>query len=165
MTRDATRTVSALFVQLVGFALLGLSVLCSACAQSGIKGVFVDSASGAPTKEFSMEVCASDSERARGLMFRKSLEDLKGMIFIFPEEREHSFWMKNTYIPLDMLFIAKDLTVVGILENVPPLTETLRTVGKPSMYVVELAGGVTRKFGIKVGDRLRVEGSLPPPRD
>jgi hypothetical protein len=98
-------------------------------------------------------------------MFRKSLEDLKGMIFIFPEEREHSFWMKNTYIPLDMLFIAKDLTVVGILENVPPLTETLRTVGKPSMYVVELAGGVTRKFGIKVGDRLRVEGSLPPPRD
>ena len=73
--------------------------------------------------------------------------------------------MKNTYIPLDMLFISKDFTIVGILENVPPLTESPRSVNKPSTYVVELAGGITRKFGIKVGDRLRIDGSLPPARE
>ena len=64
-----------------------------------------------------------------------------------------------------MLFISKDFTIVGILENVPPLTESPRSVNKPSTYVVELAGGITRKFGIKVGDRLRIDGSLPPARE
>ena len=165
MSSQVIRTIRGFFLRVASFTLVVSSVLWAACAQPGVKGVFVDSGSGASTKEFSMEVCANDAERGRGLMFRKSLDDLNGMIFIFPEEREHTFWMKNTYIPLDMLFLSKDLTIVGILENTAPLTETPRSVGKPSTYVVELAGGVTKKFGIKVGDRLRIDGSLPAARE
>jgi uncharacterized membrane protein (UPF0127 family) len=86
------------------------------------------------------------------------------MVFVFPEEREHAFWMKNTYIPLDMLFVSKDLTIVGVLENVTPLTETRRTVGKPSTYVVELAGGMAQRAGIRAGDKIRFDGQLPAPR-
>ena len=165
MSSQVIRSVRGFFLRVASFTLVVSAVLCSACAQPEVKGVFVDSGSSASTKEFSMEVCANDAERGRGLMFRKSLDDLNGMIFIFPEEREHTFWMKNTYIPLDMLFLSKDLTIVGILENTAPLTETPRSVGKPSTYVVELAGGVTKKFGIKVGDRLRINGSPPSARE
>lgn len=165
MSAQVMRTVRGLFLRLACLTLCVCLVLCTACAQPGVKGVFVDSASGTSTKEFSMEVCANNAERGRGLMFRKSLDDFHGMIFVFPDEGERAFWMKNTYIPLDMLFISKDFTIVGILENVPPLTESPRSVNKPSTYVVELAGGITRKFGIKVGDRLRIDGSLPPARE
>lgn len=145
-----------------------LSLAWSACAQpssvSEVRGSFVAQSSGQAGESFTFEVCSNDKERARGLMFRKELAANRGMVFVFPDEREHIFWMKNTYIPLDMLFVAKDLTVVGILENVPPLTETRRSVGKPSTYVVELAGGVAQRAGIKVGDRIRFDSELPPPR-
>jgi uncharacterized membrane protein (UPF0127 family) len=144
--------------------LLGFVVGCSqgVSAEKKVEAIFVDSATGKKSLTFSLEVCSNDSERARGLMFRKSLQESQGMVFQFPAEKEHIFWMKNTFIPLDMLFISKDLRVVGILQNVPPLTEDQRSVGKPSMYVVELAGGVSSKLGIKVGDAMQISGTLPP---
>jgi uncharacterized membrane protein (UPF0127 family) len=83
------------------------------------------------------------------------------MLFVFPLERQNAFWMKNTYIPLDMVFLDQEMKVVGILENVPPLTEAPRSVGKPSKFVVEFGAGVTRKHGLTEGARMVVDGVIP----
>ncbi len=69
--------------------------------------------------------------------------------------------MKNTYISLDMLFLDKDLIVLGILENVPTLNEQPRTVNQPAMYVLELNAGASQRLGLGNGDRLKIEGELP----
>jgi uncharacterized membrane protein (UPF0127 family) len=110
---------------------------------------------------FSMEVVANDADRSRGLMFRRELQSNEGMLFVFPDEIKRSFWMKNTLIPLDMVFVSSDRKVVGILSHVPPLTEESRSVGKPSMYVLEFAGGTMRKFGIEAGASVLIDGKLP----
>lgn len=143
---------------------LALTWALSACAQPPklptVSGTFV-SPDGSRSSGYSLEVCSTDGQRALGLMYRRSLPERAGMIFVFPQERENSFWMKNTYIPLDMVFLDKDLKVVGILENVPPLNEVSRSVGKPSMYVVELGAGVARRDAIRDGATLVVDGKLP----
>jgi hypothetical protein len=110
---------------------------------------------------FQVEVVASPSTRAHGLMFRRELAEREGMLFVFPDEKIQSFWMKNTLIPLDMVFVSKEMKVVGILENVPPLTEDSRFVESPSIYVLEFAGGAMKKFGVKPGFSLEIRGQLP----
>lgn len=146
----------------VSLLVISLLIGCSrVSAERAVDGAFVDSVSGLAGPTISLEVCADNESRARGLMFRKSLEDNQGMIFVFPNEAEHFFWMKNTYIPLDMVFLSKELRIIGILENTTPLTEDRRSVGKPSTYVVELAGGAAKRFHLKEGDSLRLHGALP----
>ncbi len=113
---------------------------------------FVD-ASGKPGPSFSLEVAQTAGEHARGLMFRKSMAEHEGMIFLSPEERVQTFWMKETYIPLDMIFLDNSHKVVGILHDVPILNETPRKIDKPSRYVIELNGGTAKRFNI-------VEGSV-----
>lgn len=144
------------------------SVLCGgllACAEpsklSRVSAKFVSPDLPA-SAEFSLEVCSTDAERALGLMFRRSLPELSGMLFVFPTERQNSFWMKNTYIPLDMVFLDQEMKVVGILENVPPLTEAPRSVAKPSKFVVEFGAGITRKHGVTTGAKMVVDGVIPP---
>ena len=105
--------------------------------------------------EFVLEVAATEAERARGLMFRRSLEDGHGMLFVFEKEEAHTFWMKNTYIPLDMVFINKNMEVVGIIEAAKPLTEDSLSVDAPSLYVVEIKAYSARKHGIKKGTKVR----------
>ena len=105
--------------------------------------------------QFRVEVAQTDAERSRGLMFRKSLADDRGMIFLMPGDDDWSFWMKNTYIHLDMVFIDQQWRVVGMLEDVPPLTLDARSVGAQSRYVLELAAHVARHSGIKTGTVLR----------
>jgi len=122
------------------------------------------SASGSPSEPFSMEIAASEPERRRGLMYRRSLGTREGMIFLFPQSARQSFWMKNTFIPLDMVFVDSQWRVVGVLENVPPLTETPRSVDAASQYVLEFPGGVMGSLGIRAGDTVKVEGSLPAVR-
>jgi uncharacterized membrane protein (UPF0127 family) len=138
-----------------------------ACAQSPklptVELSFTGTA-GTHTPRFVAEICANDSERSLGLMFRKSIAETAGMIFLFEKEEEHSFWMKNTYIPLDMVFVGANQKVVGVLEDVPPHTEDPRTVGKPSLYVVELKAGTARKFGISADSTMTVHGDLPQAR-
>jgi len=111
-----------------------------------------------------LEAANTPGARANGLMYRRDLPENGGMIFIFPAEKEHAFWMKNTYIPLDMIHINRDMKVVGILEKRPVLSEEAKGVGKPALYVIEVKGGSTGKWGIRTGATLVLKSSLPPAR-
>jgi hypothetical protein len=105
-----------------------------------------------------VEVAEKEADRARGLMFRKSMPENQGMIFVFQDRRNHSFWMRNTCIPLDMLFIDRDGTIVGIEENTTMLSDSNFQVGCPSSYVLELNAGWTRKNGVVAGQKVELEG-------
>ncbi len=116
---------------------------------------------GEPLK-FWVEIVTTSEQRARGLMYRRSMLPDWGMLFVYPADRPLSFWMKNTYIPLDMVFIDSRGTVVGILENVPPLTLDSRSVGKPGRYVLELAAGRAKATGLEPGMKMSLERSPQP---
>jgi uncharacterized membrane protein (UPF0127 family) len=103
------------------------------------------------------EVAASDEATTRGLMWRTQLADGKGMLFIFQDERVRSFWMRNTLIPLDMIFISADGTIVGIVRQAVPRTLTSRSVGVSSKYVLEVPGGWSDRTGIQAGSRVEIE--------
>ena len=107
---------------------------------------------------FAVELAVNDAERARGLMFRKELPEGRGMLFDFEREQPVAFWMHNTYIPLDMIFIRGDGSILRIAENTEPLSDRLIPSGGPVRAVLEVIGGTARKFGIAPGDR--VEGSI-----
>ncbi len=113
---------------------------------------------------FSVEVAATNDERAKGLMFRRELSQKNGMLFVFPEERRLSFWMKNTLIPLDMIFISRDWKVVGIVENAVPLSEESRGIDAESQYVLEFIGGTAARLGIVPGASVVVRGIVPQAR-
>src|SRR4051812_36839071 len=83
-----------------------------------------------------VEIVSDDAGRNRGLMFRRELKPDTGMLFVFQESSEHTFWMHNTLISLDMIFLGEDRSVVGIYPSAPPKTDNPRSVGKPSRYVV-----------------------------
>ncbi len=104
-----------------------------------------------------VEVADTPVEQRRGLMFRHELAPDHGMIFVFDGETDHQFWMKNTYIPLDMIFVSADRRVVGVVANAAPLDETPVGVGQPSKYVVEVNAGFARKYGIEGGTLVRLE--------
>ncbi len=124
--------------------------------------VTIASPQGSISPAFSMEVAATKESRTRGLMFRDSLASHEGMLFLFPQQQHLSFWMKNTLIPLDMVFVAGDWTVVGIVENAAPQTESPRYIDKPSQYVLEFKAGTAQRVGIVPGSYVRVKGELPP---
>lgn len=102
---------------------------------------------------FRVELATTPRERARGLMFREQMDADAGMLFLFDQMEVQSFWMKNTKIPLDMLFLDEEGVIVGIVENAEPLSLTSRSVGLPSRYVLELNGGTSRRLGIEKGQR------------
>ena len=104
-----------------------------------------------------VEVASRPAEQARGLMHRQQMAEDRGMIFIYPAESIHGFWMKNTYIPLDMIFIGANRRIIGAVENAEPLTTTRRTVNAPSKFVLEINGGMMRKWGVKEGTSVRFE--------
>jgi len=105
-----------------------------------------------------LEVMRSPAELERGLMFRQHLGADEGMLFVFPDSADRAFWMKNTLIPLDMIFVGEDGVVVGVVANAEPLTTTPRRVGVPSRYVLEVNGGYCAARGVGPGDRVRLEG-------
>ena len=105
-------------------------------------------------RDFSVEVMRDDQQRARGLMFRRSLGADRGMLFDFKVEQPVMMWMKNTYIPLDMIFIARDGKIVNVAENTEPLSERTIPSGGPAWAVLEVNGGVAAKLGVKKGDRV-----------
>lgn len=103
---------------------------------------------------FAVEVVANDADRAKGLMFRKELPEGQGMLFDFQRDQEIAMWMKNTYIPLDMIFIAGDGRIRRIAENTEPMSERIIPSGGPVRGVLEVIGGTARKLGIAPGDRV-----------
>lgn len=107
-----------------------------------------------------VELAVTPAQRQRGLMHRRSLPRDAGMLFVFPRMEHQSFWMDNTYIPLDMIFIDDDLRVVGVVEDAEPLTEDAREVEGDSRYVLEVNAGFARRHGIGPGTRVRFE-NLP----
>lgn len=108
----------------------------------------------AQAPKIELELARSDDERQQGLMYRKTLADDHGMLFFMPYDNDWAFYMRNTYVRLDMVFIDADWRVVGVVENVTPLTEDHRQVGAHSRYVLELAAHQAAKRGIKAGTRL-----------
>jgi uncharacterized membrane protein (UPF0127 family) len=107
---------------------------------------------------FQVEVADSPAKREMGFQYRRELARDRGMIFLFPAESDQTFWMKNTPIPLDMIFISRDLKIVGIVEQATPFSLDSRSVGKPSQYVLEINGGLAKRMGIEAGDAVRFDG-------
>jgi hypothetical protein len=108
-----------------------------------------------------VEVVATPAAVEKGLMFRQFMPADDGMLFMMGKEYDWTFWMRNTLIPLDMIFIKKDLTIGGIVENAEPRTDTVRSVGVETFYVLEVNGGWTAKHGVVAGARVRFEGVGP----
>lgn len=103
---------------------------------------------------FSIEVAREPEERARGLMFREEMPDDRGMLFVFEDSRRRSFWMQNTPMPLDLLFIDADGTVQAIEQGEPFSTDGIAPPVE-AQFVLELKAGTAQKAGIEVGTRLR----------
>jgi len=134
------------------FTLALTLLVCAACMAEGpyieLKG-----------KRFTVEVAESREKQALGLMFRESMPDDHGMVFIFPAEGMRSFWMKNTKIPLDIFYFDEDLKLVSVSENTTPCRSS-RCPGYPSTgpakYVLELNAGKAAELGVKPGDELKL---------
>lgn len=100
---------------------------------------------------------ATDDERRVGLMYRKDrLKDDEGMLFVMDDVRIQSFWMKNTLIPLDMIFIDERGVIAGVLANVPPESTASRKIDKPSRFVLEVDAGWTQRHGVSSGDQTQI---------
>ncbi|NQX77898.1 DUF192 domain-containing protein [Gilvibacter sp.] len=104
--------------------------------------------------QIDIEVADNDYERQTGLMYRNSMEEKQGMLFIMDEERQQAFYMKNTRFPLDIIYVGSDQKVVSIQKNAQPLNTSSLPSGAPAKYVLELNGGLTDKWNIKPGDSL-----------
>jgi uncharacterized membrane protein (UPF0127 family) len=110
---------------------------------------------------FQVEVADTPAKRELGLQYRRDLGADRGMIFLFPRESHHSFWMKNTPIPLDMIFINRDRKIVGIVERAVPFSTDSRSVPAASQFVLEINGGLAGRYGVKVGDSISFQGLAP----
>ena len=109
---------------------------------------------GDTLKKISIEFAETDYEQQTGLMYRKSLEENQGMLFLYPSEAMRSFYMKNTYIPLDIIFYNKDSTVVSFQENAKPLDETSLPSEAPAQFILELNAGKVKQWNIEAGDKI-----------
>lgn len=109
---------------------------------------------GDTIKKIAIEFAETDYEQQTGLMYRKSLEEDQGMLFLYPSEAVRSFYMKNTYIPLDIIFYNKDSAVVSFQENAKPLDETSLPSEAPAQFILELNAGKAKQWNIEVGDKI-----------
>ncbi|MGH7874889.1 MAG: DUF192 domain-containing protein [Candidatus Binatia bacterium] len=106
---------------------------------------------------FAVEVADTPVKREMGLQYRRELADDRGMIFLFAGESPQTFWMKNTSIPLDMVFINRERKIVGIVAATVPFSLDPRSVDIPSQYVLEINGGLAQRLGIRAGDLVQFE--------
>ena len=108
-----------------------------------------------------VEIAESAGPRELGLMYRQHLDRNAGMLFVFKQPQHLAFWMKNTEIPLDMIFVSADGAVAGIVANAEPFSERQLSVEGDSQYVLEVNSGFAQLHGIKAGDRLQFLGFTP----
>ncbi|HWE98472.1 MAG TPA: DUF192 domain-containing protein [Caulobacteraceae bacterium] len=140
------------------FALLALAaglIAASPGPQKGLRreGLGIETHRG--IVHFTVDIADTDASREAGLMWVKALAPDRGMLFDFKTVQPVSFWMKNTLIPLDMVFIAADGRVVSVAANARPMSEALVPSGGPILGVLEIAGGRAAQVGIEPGDRVR----------
>lgn len=112
--------------------------------------------------KFNVELADDDNERAMGLMYRKQMDDDAGMLFIFPDSQYRAFWMKNTLIPLDILYFDHNRKLINVSENTPPCKNTTTRCPnypskKPAKYVLEINAGLSAKHGFKPGDEIIIQ--------
>jgi uncharacterized protein len=141
------------FRRMVSAALLVVAGLSVPAVAAGLDRLQIVTASGA--HEFQVEIANDDASRERGLMYRRFMPADGGMLFEFEREAPVSFWMKNTYIPLDMIFISRAGVVKNVVANAEPLSESVIPSGPPCAAVLELNGGTAAAIGLKVGDTVR----------
>lgn len=141
-----------------------VAVLLVASACQGQPRVVISTKEGREVS-FQVEIADTPAKRELGLQYRRELATDHGMIFLFPKEFEQTFWMKNTPIPLDMIFINSQRKIVGIVEQAVPFSRDSRSVTGPSQYVLEINGGLSQRYGFKAGDRVRFEGISADVRD
>jgi uncharacterized protein len=146
---------------LVSF-LLAASAL-SACAQS--PRIEIVAPGGAARTTVSVEIADRPATREYGLMYRRHLDPDAGMIFVFSTPQHLTFWMKNTIIPLDMIFADSSGKIVGIVRNAEPFSESIDGVDGISQYVLEVNGGFCDRLGVQPGDTLRFIGFVPRAAD
>ena len=136
---------------------------CQAGADAGKSAAGLDQitlcvSSGTKTHKFTTEIARSSMEQAKGMMFRTEMADNTAMLFPFPEPKMASFWMKNTVIPLDIIFIRSDGSIESIAENAVPYSTTPVESGEPVTAVLELRGGLAAELGIGPGDKVHWKG-------
>ena len=119
---------------------------------------FVDSVEN-PIVKIDIEIADNDYERQLGLMNRQSMEEMQGMLFIFPQQQYQSFWMRNTLFSLDMLFVNSNKEIVTIHKNTTPLSEQSYPSSAPAIYVLEVNAGFCERHNIKLGDKIFWIGS------
>jgi uncharacterized membrane protein (UPF0127 family) len=144
-----------LALRLLAFRILAAAALFIAChtvVQAAEETLEIVTKNGVHV--FTVEVARTNEERQKGLMFRKELPEGRGMLFDFKPDQEVAMWMRNTYIPLDMLFINGDGTIRRIAENTEPLSERTISSGGPVRGVLEVIGGTAKKLGIAPGDKV-----------
>lgn len=105
-------------------------------------------------QQLDIELAESPYEQETGLMYRESMEDQQGMLFIYEREAVRNFYMKNTYIPLDLIFYDSDSTIVHIHENARPLDETTIPSNEPAQFILEVNAGKAEEWGLETGDRM-----------
>ena len=131
------------------FSIVLIVLILSGCGKQQISKVCIDQTC------FEIEIADSKEERNQGLMYREHLDTDKGMLFIFEKEDIHSFWMKNTLIPLDMIWISEEMEIVSIFPNAQPCKtkncESIRPL-KKATYVFEINGGLAAEKGIELHD-------------
>ena len=149
MTRSLSFRSIARALAVIAFAALAAP---HAARAAGLENLEIVTASG--VIPFSVEVMHTDEELQRGLMFRKDLPEGRGMLFDFQPERNVSMWMKNTLIPLDMIFIKSDGRILRIAENTEVQSEKIIPSGGPVRGVLEVIAGTAKRLGIKPGDRV-----------
>jgi uncharacterized protein len=147
--------------RLMGWALTVLAIALNASAADFAQAAELQTleiAGKTGVHAFQVEMAVTPEEKEHGLMFRRELPEGQGMLFDFQFDQNVAFWMKNTYIPLDMLFIRSDGRILRIAENTEPLSERNIPSGGPVRAVLEVIGGTAKKLGIAAGDR--VGGSI-----
>ncbi len=129
----------------------------AACAKD-VAGARVALHTSAGDVPVAVEVADTPERQSLGLMYRKDLAENAGMLFVFPHAAHLTFWMKNTVLPLDMIFIGDDRRLVGIVKNAVPFTTTPREVAGDSRYVLEVNAGFSDRHGVRAGDAVTLEG-------
>ena len=163
-----------LFLHLLGISVFLLSYICSCekekpSTTSSISAdslneiifhrdgelAFISKDSRKKIKTIDIEIADTPEESEAGLMFRRTMADTEGLLFVFKKAEARFFWMKNTYIPLDMIFVDKNMKIVKIEKNTIPMSEENIPTHKNTLYTVEVNAGFCDRYGINVGDYIQ----------